>query len=330
MSSETLAFVVLAGSFAAIMVIAYVLFVNASQRRRIDRLNAIKLGGLAGGGAAGQGDGAVDRRKIVQNKLKEAESRREKRRGYKLREELIQAGLEDVSPWQFKLGSAALALFGTFLCWALLDVNIFIVLILVPLVLGVGAPKYILGYLIKRRLKDFTRLFADAIDIIVRGVKAGLPVPECIAVIGREMPDPVGLEFRLISEGTRLGMSLDDCLERAIDRVPTPELRFFSIVLVIQRQTGGNLADTLGKLSDVLRGRKKMRDKVQAMSSEAKASAMIIGALPIVVGLLLSMVAPDYIGLLFTTRTGNMAVGGGLLWMGIGTFVMKQMISFDM
>ncbi len=330
MSVEMLPFLLLAGSFAAIIVIAYYLVAGASQRRRIDRLNAIKAGALAGDGAAKLGESGFDRRKIVQSKLKEAETRREKRRGYKLREELIQAGFEDVKPWQFHLGAVALAAFGTLACLMLLDLNILIVLTLVPLVLGVGAPKFVLRFLIKRRAKAFTRLFAEAIDVIVRGVRAGLPVPECIAVIGREMPDPVGLEFRLISEGTRLGMPLDECMERAIDRVPTAELRFFSIVLVIQRQTGGNLADTLSKLSDVLRGRKKMRDKVQAMSSEAKASAMIIGSLPIAVGLMLSLIAPDYIALLFTTRTGNMAIGGGVVWMGTGILVMRQMISFDM
>ena len=330
MSVEMISLLVLSGSLASILIIAYYFIVNVSQRRRVERLNAIKLGVVSGDGAAGSGDAAHDRRRIVQSKLKEAETRREKRRGYKLREELIQAGLENVKPWQFNIGRVALVVVGTFFCLTILDLHILIVLTMIPLILGIGAPKFILAYLIKNRLKEFTRLFADAIDIIVRGVKAGLPVPECIAVIGREMPDPVGLEFRLISEGTRLGMPLDECLERAIDRVPTPELRFFSIVLVIQRQTGGNLADTLGKLSDVLRGRKKMREKVQAMSSEAKASAAIIGSLPIAVGLILSLIAPEYIGLLFTTKTGNIAVGGGIIWMSIGVGVMKQMISFDM
>ena len=328
MSSETLPLLLLAVCVVLLILLAYNLIVSASQRRRIDRLNAIKLGPeLAGGG---QGDAALDRRKSVQAKLKEAEVRREKRRGYKLREELTQAGLEDVEPWQFNLAFAVAAVIGTLFSLFVLKLNILVSLILVPVVLGLGLPRFVLRYLIKRRLAEFIRLFADAIDVIVRGVKAGLPVPECIAVIGREMPDPVGKEFRLISEGTRLGMALDECMDLAVDRTPTPELRFFSIVLVVQRQTGGNLAETLGKLSDVLRGRKRMRDKVQAMSSEAKASAMIIGALPPAVCLLLSLVAPEYIGLLFTTRTGNIAIGGGLLWMGTGVLVMGRMISFEM
>ena len=244
---------------------------------------------------------------------------------------MIQAGLEDTSPGQFLAGIAAAALVvtGGYYVAGMPYLGI-VGLVVVPIGLMFGLPKFVLGYLIKKRLKAFIRLFADALDVIIRGVKAGLPVPECITVIGREMPDPVGSEFRLISEGTRLGMTLDECLERATSRVPTPELRFFAIVLLIQRQTGGNLADTLGKLSDVLRGRKKMRDKVQAMSSEAKASAGIIGSLPIVVGTLLALVAPEYIGVLFTTATGNKLIAGGLFWMGTGIAVMNNMISFDM
>jgi tight adherence protein B len=144
------------------------------------------------------------------------------------------------------------------------------------------------------------------------------------------MPDPVGEEFRLISEGSRLGMTLNDCLERSTERTPTAELRFFAIVLAIQQQTGGNLAETLAKLSEVLRGRKRMRDKVQAMSSEAKSSAGIIGSLPIIVGTLLSLVAPKYVGVLFTTDTGHFLIAGGVAWMGMGILVMRQMIHFDM
>jgi tight adherence protein B len=301
-----------------------------AERRIRARLEAIKTG-TDGGGKGGSRDVHGDRRKSVQAKLKEAEARRTKKGIYKLREEMIQAGLEELSPGQFLAGIALAALVATAVYYVMgmpfLD---FLGLAVIPVALMFGLPKFVLGYLIKRRTKEFTRMFADGLDVIIRGVKAGLPVPECISIIGREMPDPVGSEFRLISEGTRLGMTIDECLERAVSRVPTPELRFFAIVLMIQRQTGGNLADTLGKLSDVLRGRKRMRDKVQAMSSEAKASASIIGSLPIVVGTLLALVAPDYIGLLFTTATGHKLIAGGMTWMGIGIFVMNNMISFDM
>ncbi|OHC83041.1 MAG: hypothetical protein A3G73_08250 [Rhodospirillales bacterium RIFCSPLOWO2_12_FULL_67_15] len=300
-----------------------------AERRVRARLEAIKTGMDSGRGAGRDAQG--DRRKSVQAKLKEAEARRTKKGIYKLREEMIQAGLDEVSPGNFLAGIAGAALVVTAVYY-IMDMPFLGILGLVAIPLGLmfGLPKFVLGYLIKKRAKEFTRMFADALDVIIRGVKAGLPVPECISVIGREMPDPVGSEFRLISEGTRLGMTLDECLDRAVARVPTPELRFFAIVLMIQRQTGGNLADTLGKLSDVLRGRKKMRDKVQAMSSEAKASAGIIGSLPIVVGVLLSVAAPEYIGLLFTTSTGHKLLATGATWMGIGVFVMNNMISFDM
>lgn len=302
---------------------------TVAERRVRARLEAIKTG-AEGGGRAGR-DVSSDRRKSVQAKLKEAEARRTKKGIYKLREEMIQAGLEEVSPGQFLAGIVLAALVVTGIYYIMGKPFLGVLgLVVIPVAMIFGLPKFVLSYLIKRRTKKFTSLFADALDVIIRGVKAGLPVPECISVIGREMPDPVGSEFRLISEGARLGMTIDECLDRAVTRVPTPELRFFAIVLMIQRQTGGNLADTLSKLSDVLRGRKKMRDKVQAMSSEAKASAGIIGSLPIVVGTLLALVAPEYIAQLFITSTGHKLIAGGLTWMGIGVFVMNNMISFEM
>ncbi len=302
---------------------------KVTTRRFHARLSAIKSGEELSG--RGGRDAAGDRRKSVQAKLKEAEARRTKKGIYKLREEMIQAGLENISPVQFLGGIVLAAVVADSLFYAMgMPFLGKIGLVILPIGIVFGLPKFVLNYLIKRRAKKFTSMFADALDVIIRGVKAGLPVPECISIIGREMPEPIGSEFRLISEGTRLGMTLEECLDRAVSRVPTPELRFFAIVLMIQRQTGGNLADTLGKLSDVLRGRKKMRDKVQAMSSEAKASAGIIGSLPIVVGSLLALVAPEYIAVLFTTPAGHKLIGIGVTWMGIGVAVMNNMISFDM
>jgi len=296
---------------------------NTPARRR---LAAVKTGAPAAKQTSAK-EGQADRRRMVQVKLKEVEALRQKKRGYKLRQAIIHAGLE-ISPWQLVVGSLLLAAFGTagYYFAGLPTIG----LVPVAIILGFGVPKLFLRILIRRRLGAFAHIFADAIDVIVRGVKAGLPVGECIAIIGREMPDPVGLEFRLISEGTKLGMTLDDSLERAVERVPTPEFRYFAIVLSIQRQTGGNLAETLSKLSDVLRGRKKMRDKVKAMSAEAKSSAMIIGSLPIIVGSLLALIAPEYVGLLFTTKIGHFLLGGGLTWMGIGILAMRQMINFEM
>ncbi len=301
-----------------------------AERRVRSRLEAIKSG-AEGAGRGGERDVHGDRRKSVQAKLKEAEARRTKKGIYKLREEMIQAGLEETTPVSFLLGiaGAALVVTGGYYVAGMPYLDL-VGLAVIPIGLMFGLPKLVLNYLINKRGAAFIHLFADALDVIIRGVKAGLPVPECITVIGREMPDPVGVEFRLISEGTRLGMTLDECLDRAVSRMPVPELRFFAIVLMIQRQTGGNLADTLQKLSDVLRGRKRMRDKVQAMSSEAKASAGIIGSLPIIVGSLLGLVAPEYVGILFTTAAGNKLIAAGLFWMGCGVTMMKNMINFDM
>jgi tight adherence protein B len=200
----------------------------------------------------------------------------------------------------------------------------------VGLIAFLGIPKFVLNFLIKRRLKKFIAAFPDAIDIIVRGVRSGLTVGECLSIISTESPDPVGPEFRLVNEAIKLGQPMADALQRMSDRLPSPEFRYFTIVLGTQQTTGGNLAETLAKLSDVLRQRKKMRDKVQAMSSEAKASAGIIGSLPLVVMGALSFLAPDYIALLFTTSPGNFMLGLCIVIMGTGVMVMRKMINFDM
>jgi len=200
---------------------------------------------------------------------------------------------------------------------------------MVAIVGALGIPKFYLRRRVKRRIKKFTALFADAIDIMIRGVRTGLTVGECLTIVGREMPDPVGHEFRLVTEGIHLGLTVEECLVRLNQRVPTAEIRFFSIVLVMQKSTGGNLAETLEKLTEVIRSRKRMSDKIQALSSEAKASASIVGSLPILVGLALAALAPHYISLLFTTNTGNWLIVIGLGWMSIGIFVMGKIIRFD-
>jgi tight adherence protein B len=161
-------------------------------------------------------------------------------------------------------------------------------------------------------------------------VRSGLTVGECLNIIGTESPDPVGPEIRLVNEAIKLGQTMGDALQRMSDRIPSPEFRYFTIVLGTQQTTGGNLAETLAKLSDVLRQRKKMKDKVQAMSSEAKASAGIIGSLPLLVMGALSFLAPDYIALLFTTKSGNFMLALSCVIMGTGVLVMRKMINFDM
>jgi tight adherence protein B len=173
-------------------------------------------------------------------------------------------------------------------------------------------------------------VFPDAIDVIVRGVRSGLTVGECLNIIGSESPDPVGPEIRMVIEAIKLGQTMGDAMQRMSDRIPSPEFRYFTIVLGTQQTTGGNLAETLAKLSDVLRQRKKMRDKVQAMSSEAKASASIIGSLPLLVMGALTVLAYDYVSLLFTTSPGKFMLALSVCIMGMGVLVMRKMINFDM
>lgn len=266
------------------------------------------------------------RKKQVVAKLKQAEELRQRRRGARLREALVHAGLS-ISPGRFMMLSAVSGLLAVAAAWAMGAPPL---LWLVALPIGLfGLPKLVLNYLIKRRKGKFTAYFADAIDVIVRGVRSGLTIGECLNIVAREMPAPIGPEFTLVNEGVRLGMTMGDVLQRLSDRVPTPEVRFFTIVLITQQSTGGNLAETLAKLSDVLRSRKRMRDKVNAMSSEAKASAGIIGSLPFILSGGLAVLQPHIISLLFTTSTGNLLIGIGIVMMLIGCLVMRQMIHFD-
>lgn len=296
----------------------------ANRRKR--RLDAV-IGRVAGARLAkGSGGGEVDRRKEIQQKLKEVERRRLGQNSFDLGRALAQAGIT-IKPLQFGLiagGAGALA--GAILWSAMSPAMGFAGVLAV----GLGLPHLFLKIRLNRRLKQFTEAFADAIDVVVRGVRSGLPLGECMRVIGRESPQPVSGEFQLVMEGIRLGMTVEESLNRMSLRVPTAEARFFSIVIGIQQQTGGNLADTLSKLSEVLRARKRMREKVVALASEAKASAYIIGSLPIILGSVLALIAPEYIGLLFTTNLGHYIVMGGLGWMGIGLMVMRSMINFDM
>lgn len=192
-----------------------------------------------------------------------------------------------------------------------------------------GLPRWFVNRQRKRRIRKFVDEFANAVDVIVRGVKAGLPLNDCIRIIANESAEPVRTEFRILSETQSMGVSLADAVTRLPDRVPTPEASFFAIVVSIQQRAGGNLSEALGNLSRVLRERKKMKGKIGAMSMEAKASAAIIGALPAVVLVLVYLTSPNYISLLFTDRLGNLILGASAVWMFMGIMVMRKMINFD-
>jgi Flp pilus assembly protein TadB len=194
---------------------------------------------------------------------------------------------------------------------------------------GFGLPRWLLAYLKKRREKKFLKALPDAVDVIVRGIKAGLPLFESIKVVAADASEPLRSEFLAIIETQAIGMPLGEACARLFERMPLPEANFFGIVIAIQQKSGGNLSEALGNLSKVLRDRKKMADKIQAMSMEAKASAGIIGSLPPIVMLLVYLSTPDYISLLWTHPTGQLMLVACVIWMSIGIFVMKRMINFD-
>lgn len=194
---------------------------------------------------------------------------------------------------------------------------------------GLLGPHLYVSFLRNRRFKKFTREFPNAVDVIVRGVKSGLPVVDCLRIISVEAQEPVRSEFKEIVEDQTLGLPLDQAVQRLPTRIPLAEARFFAIVISLQSRTGGSLSDALGGLSRVLRERQKMQGKIRAMSAEAKASAGIIGSLPVVITLVMKVTSPEYIGTLFTTFAGNVILAACVLWMMIGVLTMAKMIRFD-
>ena len=194
---------------------------------------------------------------------------------------------------------------------------------------GLAVPHFVVGFFISKRTNDFNAKFPDAIELLVRGLRSGLPVTETLGVVAQEIPGPVGLEFKGITERIKIGKTMEDSLQDTADRLGIPEFNFFCITLAIQRETGGNLAETLSNLADVLRKRAQMKLKIKAMSSESKASAYIVGSLPFIVFGLIYTVNPNYIGGFFYEERLMVAGLGGLVWMSIGIFIMAKMVSFE-
>jgi len=267
------------------------------------------------------------RRKQIQESLKQLEQReKQRKRRITLRVLLMQAGL-DSSPRQFHMLSMGIGLgvaVAAFLAgapWYVAAVG--------AAVGAFGIPRWVLNYLRKRRQGTFLNDFADAVDVLVRGLKAGLPINDAMRVIAAETGPPVGPEFSEIIEGQRLGITIDQGIERMFERMPLAEVNFLSIVMNIQSKTGGNLAEALNNLSKVLRDRKKMKAKIKAVSQEAKASAAIIGALPICIMGAMTVLNPEYLNPLWQTKMGNIMVAGSAMWMGTGILIMRKMINFD-
>jgi tight adherence protein B len=266
------------------------------------------------------------RREQVEGSLKEIEARRQKAKKLPLSRRLTQAGLA-WSTQKFMIVSGILAVVS--FAAALLSGGGPLGAIGLAFAAGLGLPRWGLNYLKKRREANFLKALPDAVDVIVRGIKAGLPLFESIKVVAADSPEPLKGEFLAIIETQAIGMPLGEACARLFERMPVPEANFFGIVVSIQQKSGGNLSEALGNLSKVLRDRKKMAEKIQAMSMEAKASAGIIGSLPPIVMLLVYLTTPQYISLLWTHPTGQLMLVGCLVWMSIGIFVMKRMINFD-
>lgn len=273
-------------------------------------------------------DGQSDsRRRKVQESLKQIEERAApRRRGVSLRTQIDRAGL-GISVRKFQLISAMTGLVMGLLS-LLLGFPLFIA-VLSGIVGFLGLPRWFLSSLAKRRQKAFIEDLADAVDVIVRGLKAGLPLSDALRVIATEAGPPIGPEFMEVVEGQRVGVTIDQGLERMFERIPLPEVSFLGIVISIQSKAGGNLSEALSNLSRVLRDRKKMKAKIRSMSQEAKSSAAIIGALPFCIVGAMFLVSPDYLQPLLTTSIGHMILIGCGVWMFFGILFMRKMINFD-
>jgi tight adherence protein B len=287
--------------------------VQAAAGGRDDKPRARTAADVAGG-----------RRKQITQTLKAAE-KQERKAKLTIESRLRQAGLSTTVK-TFWIVSGVLGVLTLLI--ALIVAHNFLIALLAAFVVGFGLPRWVLGFLTKRRMKKFSEEFPNATDVIVRGIKSGLPVNDCLKVIGKEGSEPLAGEFRQLVEASAMGVSFDQSLEKMYERMPTPEVRFFAIVMAIQQKTGGNLAEALNNLSTVLRARKLMVEKIKAMSGEAVASAFIIGSLPPGVMGLVYMSTPTYMTPMFTDPRGHLMLLGAAIWMGTGIFVMKKMINF--
>lgn len=268
------------------------------------------------------------RRNSVENTLKEFEERQrlEKSKRVPLSARIAQAGLL-WSKQQFMMIAAGIGL--GFAMIGLLTGGGLIAAIALGFAGAFGVPFWLLAYLKKKREAKFLDAFPDAVDVIVRGIKAGLPLLDSLKVIVGDAPEPLKSEFRTIIETQAVGMPLGDACAKLYERMPVPEANFFGIVISIQQRAGGNLAEALSNLSRVLRDRKRMLMKIKAMSQEAKASAAIIGALPPGVMVLVYMTSPQYISMLWTNSYGRLMLAFSVVWMATGIMVMRKMINFD-
>lgn len=326
-----LAIVVLAAVAAGAVCYGLLFSRIETEKKAASRVNRVALAQLDKANVKAARDRVQEmskRRKSVQDNLKDLEKRQQENAKKKLtlKSRLTQAGLA-VTPARFYMFSA---IFGVVLMFvAFLAGAPLMVILGIPVVAGLGLPRWVLGFLIKRRQNKFLDEFPNALDVIVRSIKSGLPLNDAIRLIANEGKEPVKGEFRRVVESQQVGLSVPDACGRMSNHMPLQEVSFFAIVIAIQSQAGGNLSEAIGNLAKVLRERKKMKAKVNALSMEAKASAVIIGALPFIVATLVYLTSPDYMMILFTDPRGHLIMGASAVWMSIGIYVMRNMVSFD-
>ncbi len=331
--TTVLAFIVLAGISAGAVAYALLFARIENENTAGRRLETVKRAETDRAVIATARDKAADaakRKKSVQDSLNDLEAKQKARdkntKRPPLKIQIRQAGMT-MTMEKFYIYSvvtgvvcAVLAFFGGAPLWAVGGA---------AAAGGLGLPRWFVSFRRARRVKAFLNEFPNALDIIVRAVKSGLPLNDGIRLIATEAPEPVKGEFRRIVESQQVGLSIPDAAMRMSETMPCAEAGFFGIVIQIQQQAGGNLSEALGNLSRVLRDRKKMKAKVQALSMEAKASAVIIGALPFLVAFLVYLSSPTYIMPLFTTSTGHMILGCSAVWMTMGILVMRKMMNFE-
>ena len=323
MSTLALFFLVAVAIGGVIWVFVYPLL--SGERKAEQRKDTVAKSSMVRAAAAARGTQKT-RREKVEGSLRDLEARQAKAKSVPLALRISQAGLK-WSKRQFIMIGAILGVVN-FLVFFFIDAGLFVALAM-GFAAGCGLPFWILKFLKKRREARFIAGFPDAVDVIVRGIKSGLPLLDSLKVIATDAPEPLQSEFRAIIETQAIGMPLGEACGKLYESVPVPEANFFGIVIAIQQKAGGNLSEALGNLSKVLRERKKMRAKIQAMSMEAKASASIIACLPVGVMFLVYITSPQYIELLWTTSTGRMMLAVCAAWMSMGVFVMRRMINFD-
>lgn len=312
-------------AFAAI-VFAIVEPYFSGAKKAEKRLSSVAEGAAKSSSKRAAAEQASARRRAVTDTLKELENRQNDVEKVDMRTRLERAGIKATMKqyWMASAGVGVVCAVGSLISFPTAPLA-------APFIGFVGAfglPRWYVNFTTKKRQAKFLKEFANAIDVIVRGVKSGLPFNECLAIIARESPEPVASEIREVVEQQRVGVPMADCLERLMVRVPIPEVKFFAVVVAIQQKAGGNLSEALGNLSGVLRDRIRLQQKVKAMSAEAKASAGVLAALPLIVAILVYLTSPKYISLLWTLKTGQMLLLICAFWMFCGVMVMRKMINF--